>query len=55
METQHENIFYIRCHVNNKIYNVIIDGGNCTNMVSTNTVEKLNLNTSTHPRPYKLQ
>ena len=32
---QHENIFHTRCHVNNKVCNMIIDGGNCTNEAST--------------------
>ena len=34
---------------------MIIDEGNCTNVVSTTLVEILNLPTLKHPRPYKLQ
>ena len=34
---------------------MIIDGGSCTNVASTTLVEKLNLLTLKHPRPYKLQ
>ena len=34
---------------------MIIDGGKCTNVASTSLVEKLNLKTLKHPRPYKLQ
>ena len=34
---------------------MIIDGGSCTNVVSTTLVEKLNLSTLKHSRPYKLQ
>jgi hypothetical protein len=34
---------------------LIIDGGSCTNVASTNLVEKLNLPTLKHSRPYKLQ
>ena len=34
---------------------MIIDGGSCTNVASTTLVEKLNLPTLKHPRPYKLQ
>ena len=34
---------------------MIIDKGSCTNMDSTTLVEKLNLLTLKHPRPYKLQ
>ena len=34
---------------------MIIDGGSCTNVASTTLIEKLNLHTTKHPRPYKLQ
>ena len=54
MEQQRENIFHIRCHINNKVCSMIIDGGSCTNVASTTLVEKLNLLTLKHPRPYKL-
>ena len=50
-----ENIFHTRCHVQNKVCSVIIDGGNCTNVPSTTLVEKLGMPTGKHPRPYKLQ
>ena len=55
MEQQRENIFHIRCHINNKVCSMIIDGGSCTNVASITLVEKLNLPTLKHPRPYKLQ
>ena len=42
MEQQRENIFYTRCHINNKVCSMIIDGGSCTNVASTTLVEKLN-------------
>ncbi|GKV43146.1 hypothetical protein SLEP1_g50479 [Rubroshorea leprosula] len=54
-EVQRDNIFHTRCHVKNKVCSVIIDGGSCTNVASTVLVEKLNLPTTKHPRPYKLQ
>jgi hypothetical protein len=44
MEQQRENI----C-------GMIIDGENCTIVASTTIVEKLNLPTLKHPKPYKLQ
>ncbi|RVW21501.1 Transposon Ty3-I Gag-Pol polyprotein [Vitis vinifera] len=53
MEQQRENIFHTRCHINNKICSMIIDGGSCTNVASTTLVENLNLPTLKHPRPYK--
>ncbi|XP_062075289.1 uncharacterized protein LOC133779331 [Humulus lupulus] len=52
---QRENIFHTRCHVNEKVCSMIIDGGICTNVVSTSLVQKLNLPTLKHPKPYKLQ
>ena len=45
MEQQRKNIFYTRCHINNKICSMIIDGGSCTNVASTTLVENLNLPT----------
>lgn len=55
-DTQHrENIFHTRCLVQGKVCTLIIDGGSCTNVVSTEVVEKLNLHTLKHPQPYKLQ
>ena len=54
-EVQREIIFHTRCHVQNKVCSVIIDGGSCTNVASTTMVEKLGLPTLKHPRPYKLQ
>jgi len=54
MEQQRENNFHTRCHIN-KVCSVIIDGGSCTNVGSTTLVEKLNLPTLKHSRPYKLQ
>ena len=53
-EQQLENIFHIRCHVNNKVCSLIIDGGTCTNVASALLVEKLQLPTLKHPKPYKL-
>ncbi|XP_031263971.1 uncharacterized protein LOC116122216 [Pistacia vera] len=52
---QRENIFYTRCYVKDKVCNVIIDGGSCTNVASTTMVNKLGLPTILHPKPYKLQ
>ena len=55
MEQQRENIFHTRCHINNKVCSMIINGGSCTNVTSTTLVEKLNVPTLKHPKPYKLQ
>ena len=37
-EMQRDNIFHTRCHVQNKVCSVIIDGGSCTNVASTTMV-----------------
>ena len=55
LNEQRENIFRTRCHVNNKVCGLIIDGDSVTNVASTTLVEKLNLPTILHPKPYKLQ
>ena len=52
---QRENIFHTRCYVQDKVCNMIIDGGIYTNVASTIMVEKLGLPTLKHPRSYKLQ
>ncbi|XP_074289344.1 uncharacterized protein LOC141614497 [Silene latifolia] len=51
---QREQLFHTRCLVKGKWCNVIIDGGSCTNVASTEMVNKLSLNTHNHPKPYKL-
>jgi hypothetical protein len=55
MKQQWENIFHTRCHIDNKVCSMIIDGGSSTNVANTILVEKLNLPTLKHPKPYKLQ
>ena len=52
---QCEHIFHTRCHVKDKVCTMIIDSGSCTNVASALLVDKLNLNTIKHPKPYKLQ
>ena len=55
VEQQHENMFHTRCHVNNKVCSLIIDGGSYVNVASALLVEKLQLPTLEQPKPYKLQ
>ncbi|XP_042380029.1 uncharacterized protein LOC121972425 [Zingiber officinale] len=52
---QRENIFYTRCHVKDRVCDLIIDGGSCVNVASKLMVDKLGLPTLKHPKPYKLQ
>ncbi|RDX64025.1 hypothetical protein CR513_57468, partial [Mucuna pruriens] len=47
----HVSIFLIL----GKVCNMILDGGDCTNVANTILVEKINLQTAKHPRPCKLQ
>ncbi|PKU66848.1 putative mitochondrial protein [Dendrobium catenatum] len=48
------NIFRTRCTVKDCVCNVIIDSGSCENVVAAVMVEKLQLPTTEHPRPYAL-
>ena len=52
---QRENLFHTRCQVHRKVCSMIIDGGSCCNVASTELVQKLSLPTFKHHRPYKLQ
>ncbi|GJW65839.1 hypothetical protein Tco_0117723 [Tanacetum coccineum] len=48
------NIFRTMCTSKGKIYDMIIDGGSCENVVSIYMVEKLGMKTEDHPEPYQL-
>ncbi|RDY12169.1 hypothetical protein CR513_03072, partial [Mucuna pruriens] len=52
---QREYNFHTRFHINDKVCSMIIESGSCTNVASTITVEKINLQTVKHTRPFKLQ
>ena len=54
-EVRRENIFHTRCLIQDRTCRIIIDGGSCVNVVSNILVEKLNLFTLKHLRPYNLQ
>jgi len=54
-DSQSENIFHSRFFINNKFCILIIDGESCTNVASKSLMGKLNLPTTPHPRPYKIQ
>ncbi|XP_057550670.1 uncharacterized protein LOC130828725 [Amaranthus tricolor] len=51
---QRENLFHTRCKVQDKVFDVIVDGGSCTDVASTELVSKLKLPTRNHAKPYKL-
>ncbi|GKE93044.1 reverse transcriptase domain-containing protein, partial [Tanacetum coccineum] len=48
------NIFRTKCTSKGKVYDMIIDGGSCQNVVSTYVVETLGMKTEDHPEPYQL-
>ena len=50
-----ELIFHTRCFIKNKVCSMVIDSGSVTNVASTLLVDKLDLPTMKHPRPYRLQ
>lgn len=52
---QRHNLFQIFFVINNRRARVIIDGGSCNNLVSSDLVKKLGLTTRTHPHPYHIQ
>ncbi|XP_074288359.1 uncharacterized protein LOC141613519 [Silene latifolia] len=52
---QRQQIFRSRCTIKGKVFNLVIDGGSCTNVASSTLVEKLSLTTQDHPCPYKLR
>ena len=54
-DNQRENIFNTKCIINGKLCYLIVDEGSCTNVASSRSVSKLNLDTKPHPRPYRLQ
>ncbi|RDY14150.1 hypothetical protein CR513_00816, partial [Mucuna pruriens] len=54
-DSQRKNIFHLRCHVLGKLCSIIIDDSSYASIASFRLVEKLNLPTLVHPKPYKLQ
>ncbi|XP_021716716.1 uncharacterized protein LOC110684585 [Chenopodium quinoa] len=50
---QREKIFLTRCKVEDRLCDMIIDTGSCTNVVSTTLVDKLTWPITEHPSPYK--
>jgi hypothetical protein len=51
-EDQRCNIFQTHAGINGKSIKVIIDGGSCHNLASTELCEKLNLTLHKHENPY---
>jgi hypothetical protein len=51
-ENQRNQLFHTRCTIGGRLCNLIIDSGSCTNVVSTELIEKLKVPTMPHPKPY---
>jgi hypothetical protein len=51
---QRNSLFRTACKTKDKVCKVIIDSGSTDNLVSKEMVEKLELKTAAHPRPYKV-
>ena len=54
-EVMSKHIFHTRCHIKDKVCNLIIDSRSCTNVVRTLLVEKLGLPRLKHFNPYRLE
>jgi hypothetical protein len=51
---QRNNLFRTACKTKDKVCKVIIDSGSTENIVSIEMVNKLDMKTNAHPRPYKV-
>jgi len=54
-KAQREMIFHSQCTIQDKICNLTIDRGSCTNVASTFLIAKLGIPTISHPKPYSLK
>ena len=48
------NIFLSTCTIKDKVCHFVIDVGSYKNIISVEVVQKLNIHTAKHPKPYKL-
>ena len=59
MEKAEQNLwhtlFQIKCVIKEHSCRLIIDGGSCNNLASSDMVEKLALTTKPHPHPYHIR
>jgi hypothetical protein len=54
-QKQRHALFQTKCVIKEHSYHMIIDGGSCNNLASSDMVEKLALSTKPHPHPYHIQ
>jgi hypothetical protein len=51
---QRNNLFRTACKTKDRVCKVIVDNGSTDNLISTEMVEKLELETIEHPSPYRV-
>jgi hypothetical protein len=54
-QNQRHTLFQTKCVIKERSYRMIIDGGSCNNLASSDMVDKLALTIKPHPRPYHFQ
>jgi hypothetical protein len=54
-QNQRHTLFQTKCVIKEWLCRMIIDGGSCNNLASSDMVDKLALTTKPHPRPYQIQ
>ncbi|XP_024310338.1 uncharacterized protein LOC112268650, partial [Brachypodium distachyon] len=54
-QNQRHNLFQTKGVIKERAVHIIIDGGSCNNLASTEMAEKLVLTTRPHPHPYYIQ
>ncbi|XP_072147925.1 uncharacterized protein [Setaria viridis] len=54
-QNQQHTLFQIKCVIKERSCRLIIDGGSCNNLASSDMVEKLALTTKPHPHPYHIR
>jgi hypothetical protein len=52
---QRNSLFRTACKTKDRVCKVIMDSGSTDNLISTEMVEKPELETTDHPNPYKVQ
>ena len=54
-QNQRHTLFQTKCVIKERSCRLIIDGGSCNNLASSDMVEKLALTTKPHPHPYRIR
>ena len=54
-QNQRHTLFQTKCVIKERSCRLIIDGGSCNNLASSDMVKKLSLTTKPHPHPYHIR